>query len=95
MRRLVQSVGPASRRRLWTRLWFFDLASCPDEGATIPPGAVQPNALLDNFEAMAFGPYLPGGRHALVLLSDDNLGANQTTHLVGVALPTKDLVGVN
>jgi hypothetical protein len=71
----------------------FDLADCPDAGATIPPGAVQPNALLDNFEAMALGPRLPGGRRALLMVSDDNEGANQITRFVAVALPVVSLVG--
>jgi hypothetical protein len=66
---------------------LFDLAECPDAGATVPPGAAQPNALLDNFEAMTFGPDLPGNRRSLVLLSDDNGGSNQTTRIVVLSLP--------
>ena len=64
-----------------------DLATCPDEGATVPPGATQPNALLDNFEAMALGPELGSGYRSLVLMSDDNSGNNQTTRIVVLALP--------
>jgi hypothetical protein len=65
---------------------LFDLAACPDDGATVPPGAVKPNALLDNFEAMAFGPDLPGDRRSLVLVSDDNEGSNQTTRVVVLSI---------
>jgi len=68
----------------------FDLANCPPSGATIPPGATQPNALLDNFEAMTLGPKLPGGRRALLLLSDDNAGANQTTRFIALAVDLED-----
>ena len=64
-----------------------DLATCPDEGATVPPGATQPNALLDNFEAMALGPTLGDNYRSLVLVSDDNSGNNQTTRIVVLALP--------
>jgi hypothetical protein len=65
---------------------LFDLAACPDAGATVAPGAIQPNALLDNFEAMAFGPDLPGNRRSLVLVSDDNGGSNQTTRVVVLSI---------
>jgi hypothetical protein len=67
----------------------FNLASCPPSGATIPPGATQPNALLDNFEGIALGPELPGGRRALILLSDDNASDTQVTRLIGVAIPAE------
>jgi hypothetical protein len=68
----------------------FDLVNCPPRGATIPPGATQPNALLDNFEAMTLGPKLPGGRRTLLLLSDDNAGANQTTRFIALAVDLED-----
>jgi hypothetical protein len=71
----------------------FDLAECPPDGATTPPDAVQPNPLLDNFEAMTLGPVLPDGRRALILVSDDNGSAVQTTRVVALALPLPELVG--
>jgi glycerophosphoryl diester phosphodiesterase len=42
---------------------------------------------LDNFEAMAFGPTLPGGRRSLLLVSDDNFNPTQRTWflLLGMA----------
>jgi hypothetical protein len=65
---------------------LFDLASCPESGAKLAPGATQPNALLDNFEAMTLGPALSGGRRAFVMVSDDNSGANQTARVVALAV---------
>ena len=72
---------------------LVDVSTCPSGGATIPPGATQPNALLDNFEAMTLGPKLPGGRRALILMSDDNGNAVQTTRLVVLAVPESHLNG--
>jgi hypothetical protein len=71
----------------------FDLADCPPSGATTPPGSVQPNPLLDNFEAMTLGPVLPGGLRSLILASDDNSSDVQTTRVVALALPIPSLVG--
>jgi hypothetical protein len=68
-----------------------DVANCPSAGATSPQ--VQPNPLLDNYEAMALGPGLEGGRRSLVLLSDDNGNPSQVTRVVALAIPTRDLVG--
>jgi len=68
-----------------------DLVNCPADGASSPQ--TQPNPLLDNFETMALGPKLPGGRQALLLLSDDNASAGQVTRIVALAIPTRDLVG--
>ena len=61
---------------------LVDLVTCPDAGAISAPGAVQPNPLLENFEAMALGPNLPGGQRSIVLLSDDNGATNQNTRVV-------------
>jgi hypothetical protein len=65
---------------------LFDLAQCPGSGAPVPAGATQPNPLLDNFEAMALGPTLPGGKQALLLVSDDNGSATQTTRVIALAV---------
>jgi hypothetical protein len=72
---------------------LVDLVTCPSGGATLPPGATQPNPLLDNFEAMTLGPRLPGGRRSLILLSDDNSATNQKTRIVALAISIRDLVG--
>ena len=50
------------------------------------PGAVQPNPLLDNFEALTLGPVLPDGRQSLVLVSDDNFNRSQTTRVIVLAV---------
>lgn len=72
-----------------------DVRTCPDLGATSKEP--QANPLLDNYEAMAIRPGHSGkhhGRHrrfgaTVLLLSDDNFGATQTTRLLrlAVALP--------
>ncbi|GAA3303749.1 esterase-like activity of phytase family protein [Streptomyces cinereospinus] len=53
-----------------------DLADCPDLGATA--GQPQPNPLLDNIEAMTVTGRSDGRLHVL-LASDDNQNAAQTT----------------
>ncbi len=61
---------------------LVDLADCPPSGATSP--GTQQNPLLDNFEALALGPRLPGGRRALILVSDDNFNPGQVTRVVAL-----------
>ena len=63
---------------------LVDLAACPPGGARHP--AAQPTPLLDNYEAMALGPALPDGRRALLLVSDDNFGADQVTRVLALAI---------
>ena len=65
---------------------LVDLADCPPSGAKTAPGAVQPNPLLDNFEALTLGPLLPDGRQSLVLMSDDNFNRSQTTRVIVLAV---------
>lgn len=40
----------------------------------------------DNIEGMAFGPALPDGRLPLILISDNNFAANQTTQFIVLAV---------
>jgi len=40
----------------------------------------------DNIEGMAFGPVLPDGRLPLILMSDNNFAANQTTQFIALAV---------
>jgi hypothetical protein len=61
-----------------------DLAGCPAGGVRHP--GPQPNPLLDNYEGMALGPTLPDGRRVLLLVSDDNFGADQVTRLLALAI---------
>jgi hypothetical protein len=63
-----------------------DIAHCPPGGAAIPVGAVQPNALLDNFEAMSLGRRLADGWQVLFLVSDDNENPTQTTRIIALAI---------
>jgi hypothetical protein len=76
-----------------TKELLFDMADCPPSGAVTPPGAVQPNPLLDNFEAMTLGPVLTEGRRALILVSDDNGSDVQTTRVVVLAVSVPAIVG--
>lgn len=78
----ASSVAPVQKELL------VDLADCPPGGAKTAPGAVQPNPLLDNFEALTLGPVLPDGRRSLVLVSDDNFNSCQTTRVVVLGVVT-------
>lgn len=68
---------------------LVDVADCPSAGATTP--GTQPNPLLDNYESLALGQRLPGGRRALLLQSDDNLSAGQVTRLVALGVENRQL----
>lgn len=61
-----------------------DLADCPPSGAGTP--GEQENPLLDNFEAMSFGPRLAGGERSISLASDDNFNDAQVTRIVSLGL---------
>ena len=63
---------------------LVNLAACPESGAESP--GTQTNELLDNYESLALGPRLPGGRRALLLQSDDNFGAGQVTRVVALGV---------
>ena len=71
---------------------MVDVANCPASGTTNPPDDPA-NPLLENFEAMTLGPQLDAGWQALILMSDDNLAANQTTRVVALAVRQSMLVG--
>ena len=68
---------------------LVDLADCPSSGATTP--GTQPNPLLDNYEGLALGPRLPGGRRSLLLQSDDNFSAGQVTRVVALGVENGQL----
>ncbi len=68
---------------------LVDVANCPTGGATTP--GTQPNPLLDNYESLALGPRLPGGRRTLLLQSDDNFSAGQVTRVVALGVENGQL----
>jgi hypothetical protein len=65
-----------------------DLGDCPSAGATTP--GTQRNPLLDNVEALAIGPRLPGGGRLLLLMSDDNFSTGQVTRLYALRARLRD-----
>lgn len=77
------SLATTSRSAIAKTL-LVDLATCPPSGATTP--GTQANPLLDNFEGLALGPRLGGGRQSLILQSDDNFNPTQVTRLVVLAV---------
>jgi hypothetical protein len=79
----VRSLAEPGMRPVNKKL-LVDLADCPSSGATTP--GTQRNPLLDNFESLAFGPALSGGRRTLLLQSDDNFSAGQVTRVVALAV---------
>lgn len=68
---------------------LVNLADCPSSGATTP--GTQANPLLDNYESLALGPRLPGGRRSLLLQSDDNFSAGQVTRVVALGVENRQL----
>jgi hypothetical protein len=70
---------------------LFDLADCPaGRPGAVPQKEPQPNPLLENVEGMALGPTLTGGpyrgRRLLLMVSDDNDSAGQTTRMYEMAV---------
>ncbi|WP_433887843.1 esterase-like activity of phytase family protein [Streptomyces sp. CA-111067] len=74
--RVTDLTGQKSVRLIHKTL-LADLGDCPTLGATAKQP--QPNPLLDNIEGMAVTAHTPGDRLRLLLVSDDNQGATQTT----------------
>lgn len=50
------------------------------------------NPIMDNFEAMALGPALPGGKRALIVNSDDNVQDFQTTRFLILSIDNGKLL---
>ncbi|GHH86915.1 lipoprotein [Streptomyces sulfonofaciens] len=75
--------------RFVRRTLLADVGDCPSLGATAKQP--QPNPLLDNIEGMAVTGHEPGGRLRLLMVSDDNQGATQTTrfYALTVRLPRR------
>jgi 3-phytase/alkaline phosphatase D len=86
-----------------------DVSSYPSlfpDGVTEPPVSFEPvtkRLILnveedlgiepDNLEGMAFGPALPDGRFPLILVSDNNFAANQTTQFIVLAVELTSMPG--
>ena len=47
----------------------------------------------DNIEGMAFGPALPDGRLPLILVSDNNFAATQSTQFIVLAVELEEAAG--
>lgn len=62
-----------------------DLATVAARGLPAPRQK-QAAPILDNFEGMAIGPTLPGGRQSLLLVSDDNGRTDQFARIVVLAV---------
>ena len=71
------------------KVLLVDLVDCPPSGATTP--GTQADPLLDNYESLALGPRLPGGRRTLLLQSDDNFSASQATRVVALGVENGQL----
>ncbi|MDB5213049.1 MAG: hypothetical protein JWO86_976 [Myxococcaceae bacterium] len=67
-----------------TKTLVVDIGTLPMGNAT-HPGA-EPNAILDNYEALAIGPTLADGRRLLFVTSDDNASATQVPRVLVLAI---------
>lgn len=61
-----------------------DVGSLPTLGATHP--GIEPNPILDNFEALALGPALDDGRRVVFVTSDDNASVDQVPRVLVIAV---------
>jgi myo-inositol-hexaphosphate 3-phosphohydrolase/sugar lactone lactonase YvrE len=88
---------------------LFREAPLDDDGEIIPPGrftidpTVSKTLLLDfadlsispdNLEGMTLGPVLEDGRQSLIVVSDNNFNASQTTQFIALALDLETLPAV-
>ncbi|MFF4135131.1 esterase-like activity of phytase family protein [Streptomyces mirabilis] len=69
--------------RLARKTLLADLVNCPSLGARAKQP--QPNPLLDNIEGLTITGRAPDGRLQLLLVSDDNQNAVQTTRLYSLS----------
>jgi hypothetical protein len=63
---------------------LVDLVTLPSDGVTHP--GIEPNPILDNYEALALGPTLADGRRLLFVTSDDNASASQVARVLVLAV---------
>ena len=79
--------GTAQPLRKWL---LADISDCiVGDGTTF---GMNLNPIMDNFEAMALGPELPGGNRALIVNSDDNFQDFQTTRFLILSVDNNKLV---
>jgi len=80
----VASLSAAPAGDIVAKRQIADLVRCPTLGATAKEP--QRNPLLDNYEGLAVGAPAAGhGPASLLLVSDDNFSATQTTRLLSLA----------
>ncbi|MFJ4983389.1 esterase-like activity of phytase family protein [Streptomyces sp. NPDC088732] len=70
--------------RLMEKVLLVDMADCPPLGATNPQP--QANPLLGNIEGMTVTGHTRDGRLKLLMVTDDNQSAHQTTRLYGLTV---------
>ncbi|MEB3963009.1 esterase-like activity of phytase family protein [Streptomyces kunmingensis] len=83
----VETLTIGGATRLADKTLLADLVNCPDLGATA--GQPQENPLLDNIEGLAVTGRTTGGGLRILLVSDDNENATQTTrmYVMDIRLP--------
>lgn len=75
----LSSATPALTKRLYVDLGHL-------VGKNLPtPKQPQANAIMDNYEGLAFGPKLEDGRNSLIVISDDNGHSNQVARILVLA----------
>ncbi|MFF3937788.1 esterase-like activity of phytase family protein [Streptomyces phaeofaciens] len=84
----VENLTGGSGVRLVGKTLLTDLVTCPSQGATAKQP--QPNPLLDNIEGMVVTGYAKG-RLKVLLVSDDNQNAVQTTRFYDLRVRVRPL----
>jgi hypothetical protein len=76
-----------SDRPVLSKTLFADIGKLPFSGT---PASKQPqqSPLLDNYEGIALGPWLPDGRRSLLLVTDDNGRSDQIARVLVLAVGT-------
>lgn len=80
----TEKLTATSGVRLVGKTLLADIGDCPSLGATAKQP--QPNPLLDNIEGMTITGRSPGGRLRVLLISDDNQNAVQTTRVYSLTV---------
>ncbi|WFB09412.1 esterase-like activity of phytase family protein [Streptomyces sp. LX-29] len=83
----VENLTASSGARFVRKSLLADLVDCPSLGASAKQP--QPNPLLDNIEGMAVLGPARGGRLRVLLVSDDNESARQTTRFYSLTVAAR------